>query len=93
VRDNLSHIVMIKNHNIMNALRKLNKLSASLSAMLEDLDMLMDNIDNDELYNELDNNVRSSMESTLTQLDMTIDDVSDGLYEKDPFEEEGEEWD
>jgi hypothetical protein len=84
---------MIKNHNIMNALRKLNKLSASLSAMLEDLDMLMDNIDNDELYSELDNNVRSSMESTLTQLDLTIDDVSDGLYENEPLEEEEEEWD
>ena len=84
---------MIKNHNIMNALRKLNKLSASLSAMLEDLDMLLDNIDNDELYNELDNNVRSSMESTLVQLDLTIDDVSDGLYENEPLEEEGEEWD
>lgn len=77
----------------MNALRKLNKLSASLSAMLEDLDILLDNIDNDELYNELDNNVRSSMESTLTQLDLTIDDVSDGLYENEPLEEEGEEWD
>ena len=77
----------------MNALRKLNKLSASLSAMLEDLDMLMDNIDNDELYSELDNNVRSSMESTLTQLDLTIDDVSDGLYENEPLEEEEEEWD
>jgi ABC-type transporter Mla subunit MlaD len=77
----------------MNALRKLNKLSASLSAMLEDLDMLLDNIDNDELYNELDNNVRSSMESTLVQLDLTIDDVSDGLYENEPLEEEGEEWD
>lgn len=76
----------------MNALRKLNKLSASLSAMLEDLDILLDNIDNDELYNELDNNVRSSMESTLTQLDLTIDDVSDGLYESDPSDEEGEEW-
>jgi ABC-type transporter Mla subunit MlaD len=83
---------MEKNHNIMNALRKLNKLSASLSAMLEDLDILLDNIDNDELYNELDNNVRSSMESTLTQLDLTIDDVSDGLYESDPSDEEGEEW-
>lgn len=77
----------------MNALRKLNKLSASLGAMLEDLDMLMDNIDNDELYNELDNNVRSNMESTLTQLDLAIDDISDGLYEKDPSDEEGEEWD
>jgi hypothetical protein len=77
----------------MNALRKLNKLSAQLTNMLEDLDTLMDNIDNDELYSELDNSVRSNMESTLTQLDLTIDDVSDGLYENDPSDEEGEEWD
>jgi hypothetical protein len=77
----------------MNALRKLNKLSAQLTNMLEDLDTLMDNIDNDELYSELDNGVRSNMESTLTQLDLTIDDVSDGLYENDPSDEEGEEWD
>jgi hypothetical protein len=61
--------------------------------MLEDLDTLMDNIDNDELYSELDDNIRSNMESTLTQLDLTIDDISDGLYEKDPSDEEGEEWD
>lgn len=77
----------------MNALRKLNKLSAQLTNMLEDLDTLMDNIDNDELYSELDNSVRFNMESTLTQLDLTIDDVSDGLYENDPSDEEGEEWD
>jgi ABC-type transporter Mla subunit MlaD len=77
----------------MNALRKLNKLSAQLTNMLEDLDTLMDNIDNDELYSELDNSVRSNMESTLTQLDLTIDDVSDGLYENDPSDEAGEEWD
>jgi hypothetical protein len=77
----------------MNTLRKLNALSAKLTNMLEDLDTLMDNIDSDELYSELDNGVRSNMESTLTQLDLTIDDVSDGLYEKDPSDEEGEEWD
>ena len=77
----------------MNTLRKLNALSAKLTNMLEDLDTLMDNIDSDELYSELDNGVRSNMESTLTQLDLTIDDVSDGLYENDPSDEEGEEWD
>jgi len=77
----------------MNTLRKLNALSAKLTAMLEDLDTLMDNIDSDELYNELDNGIRSNIESTLTQLDLTIDDVSDGLYENDPSDGEGEEWD
>lgn len=77
----------------MNTLKHLNKISAKLTEMLEDLDTLMDNIDNDELYSELDYNIRASMESALTQLDLTIDDVSDGLYENDPSDEEGEEWD
>ncbi len=77
----------------MSTLRKLNKLSATLSAMLEDLDYIMDDIDNNELYAELDNNIRANMETALTALDMSIDDVSDGLYEKDSSDEEGEEWD
>jgi BMFP domain-containing protein YqiC len=77
----------------MNTLKHLNKISAKLHELLEDLDILMDNIDNDELCNELDTNIRSNMEFTLTQLDLTIDDVSDGLYEKDPSDQEGEEWD
>jgi hypothetical protein len=61
--------------------------------MLEDLDYIMDDIDNNELYAELDNNIRANMETALTALDMSIDDVSDGLYEKDSSDEEGEEWD
>ena len=77
----------------MNTLKHLNKISAKLNELLEDLDILMDNIDNDELCDELDTNIRSNMEFTLTQLDLTIDDVSDGVYEKDPSDEEGEEWD
>lgn len=77
----------------MNTLKHLNKISAKLNELLEELDILMDNIDNDELCDELDTNIRSNMEFTLTQLDLTIDDVSDGVYEKDPSDEEGEEWD
>lgn len=77
----------------MNALHKLNQLSATLSIMLEDLDNLMDNIDNNDLYNILDSDIRSSIESTITQLDLTIDDVSDGVYETEPLEGEIEEWD
>lgn len=77
----------------MNTLKHLNKISAKLNELLEDLDILMDNIDNDELCDELDTNIRSNMEFTLTQLDLTIDDISDGVYEKDPSDEEGEEWD
>ena len=77
----------------MNTLKHLNKFSAKLHELIEELDILMDNIDNDELCDELDTNIRSNMEFTLTQLDLTIDDVSDGVYEKDPSDEEGEEWD
>lgn len=77
----------------MNTLKHLNKISAKLNELIEELDILMDNIDNDELCDELDTNIRSNMEFTLTQLDLTIDDVSDGVYEKDPSDEEGEEWD
>lgn len=77
----------------MNTLKHLNKFSAKLHELIEELDILMDNIDNDELCDELDTNIRSNMEFTLTQLDLTIDDISDGVYEKDPSDEEGEEWD
>ena len=77
----------------MNTLKHLNKISAKLNELIEELDILMDNIDNDELCDELDTNIRSNMEFTLTQLDLTIDDVSDGVYEKDPSDQEGEEWD
>ena len=77
----------------MSTLSKLNKLSATLTAMLEDLDYIMDDIDNSELYAELDNNIRANMETALTALDLSIDDVSDGLYENDPSDQEGEEWD
>jgi len=77
----------------MNTLKHLNKISAKLNELIEELDILMDNIDNDELCDELDTNIRSNMEFTLTQLDLTIDDISDGVYEKDPSDEEGEEWD
>ena len=77
----------------MNTLKYLNKISAKLHELIEDLDIMMDNIDNDELCDELDTNIRSNMEFTLTQLDLTIDDVSDGVYEKDPSDQEGEEWD
>jgi ElaB/YqjD/DUF883 family membrane-anchored ribosome-binding protein len=77
----------------MNTLKHLNKISAKLHELIEELDIIMDNIDKDELCDELDTNIRSNMEFTLTQLDLTIDDVSDGVYEKDPSDQEGEEWD
>jgi hypothetical protein len=54
----------------------------------------MDYIDNNELYNEIDNNVKSQLENAVTHLDIAVDDLNDGMYEDTPVdEEEIEEWD
>ena len=77
----------------MNTLKQLTKLSAQLTDLLDDLERTLDYIDNDELYNEIDNNVKFQLENALTHLDITCDDVSEGMYEDDPEAEEFEEWD
>ena len=43
----------------MNITKQLSGLSARLNELTEDLDRIMDYIDNNELYNEIDNNVKS----------------------------------
>jgi hypothetical protein len=54
----------------------------------------MDYIDNTELYNEIDNNIKFQLENAQTHLEITIDDLNDGMYENAPEdEEEIEEWD
>jgi hypothetical protein len=54
----------------------------------------MDYIDNNELYNEIDNNVKSQLENAQTHLDIAVDDLNDGMYENPPADEEDlEEWD
>jgi hypothetical protein len=53
----------------------------------------LDYIDNDELFSEIDNNVKSQLENALTHLDIAIDDVADGMYENDPQSIEDEDWD
>ena len=77
----------------MNILKHLTKLSAQLTELLEDMERDMDYIQNDELYNEIDNNVKSQLENALTHLDIAIDDVSDGMYEDFEESEDFEEWD
>ena len=77
----------------MNTLKQLTKLSAQLTELLEDLERTLDYIDNDELYSEIDNNVKSQLENALTHMDIACDDVSEGMYEVDPEAEEFEEWD
>ena len=78
----------------MNITKQLSGLSARLNELIEDLDRIMDYIDNDELYNEIDNNVKSQLENAQTHLDIAIDDINDGMYENPPADEEDlEEWD
>ena len=78
----------------MNTTKQLSKLSTQLTDLIEDMERVMDYIDNSELYNEIDNNIKSQLENAQTHLDIAIDDISDGLYENPPVEEEDfEEWD
>ena len=78
----------------MNITKQLSGLSARLNELTEDLDRIMDYIDNNELYNEIDNNVKSQLENAVTHLDIAVDDISDGMYENPPVDEEDlEEWD
>jgi hypothetical protein len=77
----------------MNTLKQLTKLSAQLTELLDELESTLDYIDNDELYNEIDNNVKSQLENALTHLDIACDDISEGMYEVNPEAEEFEEWD
>ena len=77
----------------MNITKQLGGISARLNELLEDLDRIMDYVDNDELYNEIDNNVKSQTENALTHLDIAIDDINDGMYENPPVDEEDLGWD
>lgn len=78
----------------MNTAKQLSGISTRLNELLEDMERVMDYIDNTELYNEINNNVKSQLENALTHLDIAIDDIEDGMYENAP-EDEGdfEEWD
>jgi hypothetical protein len=77
----------------MNTLKQLTKLSAQLQDLLEDLERTLDYIDNDDLYGEINNNVKSQLDYALTHLDIACDDISEGMYENDPASEDFEEWD
>jgi hypothetical protein len=77
----------------MNTSKQLNGISSCLQELIEDLERIMDYIDNTELYSEIDNKVKSQLETTQTHLDLLIDDLNDGMYEDAPKDEEDEEWD
>ena len=77
----------------MNITKQLSGISTRLNELLEDMDRIMDYIDNNELYNEIDNNVKSQLENAVTHLDIAVDDLNDGMYEDTPVDEEDLDWD
>jgi BMFP domain-containing protein YqiC len=77
----------------MNITKQLSGISTRMNELLEDIDRIMDYIENNELYNEIDNNVKFQLENALTHLDIAIDDINDGMYEDTPMDEEDLEWD
>ena len=66
-------------------------VSKTLSLMMEDLTTLLDSMDNNDLIMDLEDNVLSHLENAQTQLDILVDDIDDGAYEKEP-DEDFEEW-
>jgi hypothetical protein len=77
----------------MDISKQLSNISLRLLELTEEIEVIMNNTSNTELYLELDGNVKIPLETIQTQIDITIDEISDGMYEEIPFDEEGEEWD
>ena len=77
----------------MNIIKQLNGINVRLNELLEDIEHIMEYTDNNELYNEIDNNIKSQLENSQTHLDIAIDDINDGMYEEAPMDEEDSDWD
>ena len=77
----------------MDITRQLLSISNQLTNLMEDMDQTLEYIDNAELYNEINNNIKSRLENALTHLEIAIDDINDGMYENPPVDEEDSEWD
>jgi len=75
----------------MKQMKVLLMASKTLSLMMEDLTTLLENMDNNDLVMELEDNVISHLENAQIQLDILVDDIDDGAYEKEP-DEDFEEW-
>jgi len=88
----MGHILILNlKTNIMKQMKVLLIASKTLSLMMEDLTILLEGMDNNDLVMDLEDNVISHLENAQTQLDMIVDDIDDGMYEKEP-DEDFEEW-
>jgi hypothetical protein len=75
----------------MKQMKVLLMASKTLSLMMEDLTTLLEGMDNNDLIMDLEDNVISHLENAQIQLDILVDDIDDGAYEKEP-DEDFEEW-
>jgi hypothetical protein len=75
----------------MKQMKVLLMANKTLSLMMEDLTTLLNSMDNNDLIMDLEDNVISHLENAQSQLDMIVDDIDDGAYEKEP-DEDFEEW-
>jgi hypothetical protein len=88
----MGHILILNlKTNKMKQMKVLLMASKTLSLMMEDLAILLEGMDNNDLVMDLEDNVISHLENAQTQLDMIVDDIDDGMYEKEP-DEDFEEW-
>jgi hypothetical protein len=88
----MGHILILNlKTNIMKQMKVLLMANKTLSLMMEDLAILLEGMDNNDLVIDLEDNVISHLENAQTQLDMIVDDIDDGMYEKEP-DEDFEEW-
>ena len=74
-------------------LAQLSKLSARLNDLIEDLNGVMGDIDNGQLFSILEAEVHDALESTAVALDDIIDDMDNELYEDEPQDEGDLDWD
>lgn len=77
-------------------LTQLNKLSVRLYDLIEDLNGVMSDIDNNQLFIRLESDmhdIHNQLETTAVALDEVIDDIDNGLYEDEPQDEGDLDWD
>lgn len=74
-------------------LSQLSKLSARLYNLIDDLNGVMGDIDNSQLFIILEADVHDALENAATQLDEITDDMDNGLYEDEPQDEGDLDWD
>lgn len=72
---------------------QLSKLNAKLYDLIDDLNGIMGDIDNSQLFIVLEGDVHDALENAATQLDDIIDDIDNGLYEDEPQDEGDLDWD